>query len=150
MENTTMPTAATPVPSQVVTPEVFRAHDLPSEKLLNALYWIWDAFSRAHVPFFLVGQTAKDAMANKELTGDKVTVGTRRMEWVSGGRRILDAFAQPLEEDQNKATYEFEGTLVIVHVYDDHDCIMNTDSINYKYESFKVPNPYKTFEEIYG
>jgi hypothetical protein len=121
-----------------------------SEKLLNALYWIWDAFERANMPFFLVNQTAKDATNDHDLTGDKVEIGVRRLEWVSGGRRILDSFIQPIAEDTTKAEYNHEGVPVIVHIYDDHDCIINTDSKIYRHELFKLPNPYSAFEQIYG
>lgn len=120
------------------------------DKLLVALYWIWDAFERTNMPFFLVKQTAKDVMAHKNLTGNKVTVGVRRNEWISGARRILDAFIQPIDENENVALYEHQGVPIEVYVYEDHDCIINTDMIRYRHEEFKLPNPYSTFEQIYG
>lgn len=121
-----------------------------ADKLLQALYKIWDAFERANVPFFLVHQTAEDAMKQRDLTGDKVEVGVRRMEWISGGRRIIDGFITPVSEDKDAALYEFDGVPVIVHVYDDHECIIQTDMVRYRYEEFKVPNPYETFQKVFS
>lgn len=118
--------------------------------LLQALYKIWDAFERANVEFFLVGDTYYAAKANRDLTGDRVTVGIRKNEWISGGRRLIDAFITPVSETEDMALYEFEGVPVEVRVYKDSDCILNCDTINYRYESFKTPNPYSEFVKQYA
>lgn len=126
-------------------------HDIPHERLLKALYWVWDAFDRSMVDFFLINQTYKDARKNKDLSGDKLEIGIRRMEWVGGGRRLLDTFmGLPLEETPTVARYEYEGVPVLLHIYDDSDCITALDSLVYAREIFKIPNPYSKFEEIYG
>ena len=121
-----------------------------SQKLLDGLYWIWDAFERANVHFFLVGKTAEDAMANKELTGFEVEVGVRKNEWISGGRRIIDSFITPKEEEESVILYEHEDVPVVLKVYEDSDCIRQTDTIMYRYERFQVPNPMSKFKELYG
>lgn len=121
-----------------------------SEILLQALYYVWDAFERSNVPFFLTGQTAEDAMANKDLSGEIVTVGVRRVEWVSGGGRVFRTFmGEPISEDPGRATYRYENVPIYIGIYDDHDCIIGTDSINYRYETFRVPNPYSTFTQLF-
>ena len=121
-----------------------------SEQLLNGLYKIWDAFERANVEFFLVGQTYYDAKGNRDLVGDKVTVGVRKNEWISGGRRLIDAFIVPQHETEDLVTYEFEGVPVELRVYKDSDCILNCDTINYRHETFKTPNPYPEFVKQYA
>lgn len=155
MENTKIETVATPNQPQIdhITEDfqekVQAKHT--SEELLNALYWIWDAFDRANVQFFLVHQTAEDAMKNYDLTGDKVEVGIRRNEWVSGGRRLLDAFLDtPLTESDTTAEYVHDGVTILLHNYDDIPSIMQLNPIIYRNESFTVPNPYSEFKEIYG
>ncbi len=142
MENTTTVIANISEPQAPVSRE--------PQQLLNALYWVWDAFERAAVPFFLVGQTAQDVIANKDLSGDKVEAGIRKMDWISGAKRVLDVFITPKEETETHALYEFEGIPVVLHIYEDSDCIINTDSKVYRYETFKVPNPMSEFERIYG
>ena len=130
---------------------------IDSQELLDALYWVWDALERSSIPFFLVYQTYEDAKANRDLTGDKVEIGVRRNEWVSGGRRIMDAFITPATETDDEVIYHYKkvnssniSILVIVHIYDDSPCITSLDMIHYRYEEFYVPNPYKTFIEVYG
>jgi hypothetical protein len=121
-----------------------------AQHLLDALFWIWDAFDRANVKMFLVLQTAEDAMKGRELSGRSVDIGIRRMEWVSGGRRILDSFlGDPETETNDIATYTHNDTPVTLHIYDDDDCIINLDSITYKYEQFHIPNPYSRFKKLY-
>lgn len=143
------PIKVEPKPTQV-SPMFRDSVTVTSERLLKALYWIWDAFERANVPYFLTGQTAVDAMANKPLSGEKVTVGIREVEWISGGGRILRTFlGEPHYEDKRYAQYEFEGVPVFIEKYDDHECIIATDTIIYGYETFRVPNPYETFVKLF-
>lgn len=121
------------------------------QQLLDALYYMWDAFDRALMPYFLIHKTAEDAMKNRDLTGNKVTLGVRKMEWLGGSRRILEAFTgTPLTESDELVTFEHKGVPIELHLYDDHNCIIQTDMIRYRYEEFKVPNPYSEFEEVYG
>lgn len=121
-----------------------------ADKLLKALYWLWDGFERSNVPFFLTGQTYEDVVNDRDLSGNRVTVGVRRVEWVSGGARVLRTFiGEPTSEDAVRACYRFEGVPIDIEIYDDHDCIIGTDSVSYRYEVFKVPNPYETFKKIY-
>lgn len=147
------PVVAPPVGSP---PQVIQ-QAIDSQELLDALYWIWDAFERSSIPFFLIYQTYEDAKANHDLTGDKVEIGVRRNEWISGGRRIIDGFILPVTETDDEVIYHYKKVnssnqpiLVIVHVYDDSPCIKSLDMIHYRYEEFYVPNTYKTFLEIYG
>jgi hypothetical protein len=122
------------------------------QQLLDALYYIWDAFERSNMPFFLVWDTARQAILNADLRGDKVEVGVRAVEWRSGAKRIFDAFVnEPIEEESDTVTYEFHGVPVIVHIFEkDHECIVQTDMVRYRYEEFKVPNPYQKFIEVFG
>lgn len=154
----TKPLAVISVPKQILTleeveekhQEVVKLESLEADKLLKALYWVWDAFDRANVPYFLVYQTAEDVIAQKDLSGDRVTVGIRKPEWLGGGRRLLDAFlGNPIIEEDNYASYDHEGVPVIIHIFEDHECIQATDAVQYRYETFKVPNPYSTFTQVF-
>jgi hypothetical protein len=117
-----------------------------SQKLLSALYWAWEAFDRANVPMFLVGDTLKDAVKGHELTGSSIQIGIRKAEWISGGRRLLDTIlGLPEVEKDNHATYIYEQTPVHLYIFEDSSFVNNLDSINYKYESFRIPNPYIEF-----
>lgn len=127
------------------------AGNLPSAELLKALYHVWEAFDMCNVPYFLVGNTAECAIANRELSGSGIEVGIRRTEWVSGGRRLIDSFlGLPITENENVATYKHEGVPITLHNYEESECIRQLDYIRYEHEVFPIPNPFKQFKEIYG
>ncbi len=146
-----------PLQNISIKPVEQKPADRDPQDLLDALYWVWDAFDRSNVPFFLVHQTYEDAIKDRSLRGDKVEIGIRKNEWNSGGRRILENFIQPVKESETEALYEFRRVNsnevpvpVILHIYPDSPCITATNPIMYKYENFSVPNPYSEFIKIYG
>ncbi len=119
-------------------------------KLLEALYYMLDAFDRANMRFFLVGDTARSAIANKDLTGSHIEIGVRANEWRSGAKRILDDFAPPVKETDGGALYEYGGVPIMLITYPDSPEVMAPDMVRYRYEEFYVPNPFSSFEEMYG
>lgn len=123
--------------------------ELFHERLLEALYWIWDAMERGNMNFFVIGDTADSVINNKDLSGTKITVGVRRLEWNSGAKRIVDAFATPLTETDDKVTYEYEGVPVELYLFDDDPSITSPNQIIYHSEYFKFPNPYSKFQEVF-
>lgn len=123
---------------------------LSHQQLLSALYWIWDVMDRASMGMFLVYNTADAALKNRDLEGDMVHVGVRKLEWDAGGKRIIDALVQSEEDDGNLAKYTFNGVPIYVHIFNDHPVIRSTDQLMYEREFFKVPNPYKEFLEVFG
>lgn len=133
-----------------INPEAVVISDYSHDQLLQALYWIFDAFERPAMPFFVIGDTAKSVLEHKELTGDKITVGVRDMIWLSGAKSIFDTYIQPKEVDGDKYTYIADnGVPVEVHVFKDDVCISSPDSKMYYNEVFQLPNPYSRFEEVY-
>lgn len=121
------------------------------DQLIKALYYMWDAFDRANMRYFLVGDTAHAVKAQKELTGDGIDLGIRLMEWRSGAKNIFDTFAgQPITEEGDTLTYVHEGVPIRLHVYEpDDSCIIATDPVMYRNENFSLPNPLERFEEVY-
>lgn len=118
---------------------------IPHDQLLSALYWVFDFMDRALINFYLVGQTAQDVRANKLLSGDRVQVAVRKLEWESGARRIADAFATPLNDYGQSVEYEYNGVPVILHVLEDSTTLSGFDTAIYENEYFKFPNPYEQF-----
>lgn len=132
---------------QPIQPEKQFTH----EQLLSALYFIWDAFDRGPVEFFLVRDTAKQAKEGKNLSGNGIDVGVRKLEWISGGKRVMDNFTgQYLVKENNELSeYIWAHVPVRVHVYSDNECLASFDTIMYEHESFSLPNPYDKFVEKY-
>ena len=146
-------TKTLPVPH----PPIGTQEAIDSQELLDALYWMWDALERSSMGFFLIHQTYEDAKKGNPLTGDKVELGVRKNEWVSGGKRILDAFIKPTSETLTEAVYLYKKVnsknvpvKIIIHIYEDSPCITSLDMIHYMYERWSVPNPYSEFIKIYG
>lgn len=102
---------------------------------------------RALINFYLVGDTAQAVKARKDLYGDKIQIGVRRLEWESGARRIADAYALPKEDRETEVEYEFNGVPVILYVLEDSETLTNFDTALYNAEYFKLPNPYDQFEK---
>ncbi|HEX8965507.1 MAG TPA: hypothetical protein VF820_03700, partial [Patescibacteria group bacterium] len=55
--------------------------DLGHAKLLSCLYFVFDAFERSGLDFFLVKDTARKAKTEYMLEGDHIDVGLRKLEW---------------------------------------------------------------------
>jgi len=118
------------------------------QKMLQALYWIWDGFDRALMKMFVVGKTYDSVKNNKDLEGDKIEVGVRKLEWDSGSKNILDAFVgQPTSSSEDSVTYDYNGIPVIVHIYPEDTSITSLDTKMYFGENFCMPTPYSRFEK---
>ena len=127
---------------------------LPSEQLLAALYFIWDAAERGQLDIFLIGDTAKQVKADKDLEGDKITVGCRRNEWDSGQGRIAQTFIEhslgtKAVEVDNEVVYISAGVPIHIRLYEDNPTLKSFDIVFYRYETFNLPNPYTEFVEKY-
>lgn len=133
-------------------------YSYPPDKLMQALFWIWDAFERTNMGMFLVYETAECVLQNKDMTGDKITVGVRDLEWISGSTTILKAFTgNPVEISINTEENRFEvfkspfnEVPVYVYIFKAHPCITNTNQVFYRNEYFMLPNTYKEFINTYG
>ena len=123
------------------------------DQLMQALYWIWDAFDRASMGMFLVYNTATDAIQNKELRGDRVSVGVRDLEWISGSTPILKAFTEePIETTDKYVVFKnpFNEVHIYVYIFKSYPCIESTKELLYENEYFKIPNTYRKFIDIFG
>lgn len=119
---------------------------------MQALYWIWDAFDRSMMGMFLVGNTADRALNNLHMDGDRITIGTRRNEWNAGSKNILLAFTGlPINTTEKYVVFTnpFNDVPIYLYILEDDPCIINTQQILYANEYFKLPNPYRRFQEIY-
>ena len=118
------------------------------ELLLRCLYFLYDAFERPPMDFFLVRDTAKQAIAGEQLSG-YVEIGVRRNEWVNGSDILFMFFGEEhvktLNEDPNWIECEYNETPFIIRLYDENKCLAALNSIVYEYETFKLPNMFDIF-----
>lgn len=126
------------------------------DQLLAALMWVWDSFDRAGMIMLAIHDTAKHILDQSDLTGDGIDVAVRRLEWESGGKPILDAFLEhynmsyKMSDDGKLAIYDYMSVPIRVHILEENECLSNYDTIVYRMEHFKIPNPYEKFEQLYG
>src|ERR1035437_10572405 len=141
------------VPFPVIADIPKEVVNLPHELLLKTLFFFWDGFERSTLNFFLVKDTARQVMADKELEGDRLTLGIRKNEWVGGQQRIFKAFMEhekilprPVEHG---LLFNYEGVPVYLYIYDDNPCLDSLDIVFYENDTFNIPNPFDRFCELY-
>lgn len=122
------------------------AKEYPHDKLLQALYFAFDLFSRPNIPFFLLDDTARSAKDNQPLKGSQITVGIRDLEYQERSMSIMSAFCLPIEKDETHMRFEFEGVPILVKIIQNGGAMFTSlDNVHYYYESFNVPNPFDVY-----
>lgn len=128
--------------------------EFSSEALLDALFFFWDGFERANLNFFLVRDTLEQVVNGEDLHGDALSLGLRKLEWNGGGEGVFRAFMEhekvlPVGKAENYILARYKDVPVFLYLYEDNPCITGLDIVFYKYETFNIPNPWKTFRERY-
>ena len=79
-------------------------------------------------------------MADKELTGDRLTLGIRRNEWVGGQDRIFKAFMEhekiPHAIMEHGFRFKYMGVPVYLYIYDNNPCLDALDIVFYNNDTF--------------
>jgi len=125
-----------------------------TQDLLQALYFIFDAASRGQLGLFITGENAKQVKADADLQGDKLTLGIRRNEWISGQGRIFSEFLmhyfqKDIREEDGYLNIVYKGVPIAIKIYKENPTIIELNPVNYRYETFSLPNPLDEFLEKY-
>lgn len=127
--------------------------NLPHEQLLKALFFFWDGFERSTMNFFLVKDTARQVIADDILTGDRLTLGIRKLEWNGGQQRIFKAFMEHERilptRVENGLLFNYFDTPVYLFIYEENPCLTALDIVFYENDTFNIPNPFSVFNEKY-
>lgn len=126
--------------------------DLGHDRLLEALFFFWDAFERSNINFFLIRDTAKQVMAGSSLSGDRLTLGLRKLEWIGGQERVFKAFMEyekypPKNHGDNYMMFDYKGVPVYLYIYDENPALEALDVVFYQNDTFNIPNPMSVFEK---
>lgn len=160
MQTINRPLIPTTQPGEVITtkPEVIEkvndiVNEFTHEQLMRCLYFLYDAFHRAAVDFFLVKDTAKNALS-KHMLDTKIDVGVRRLEWSNDNKDMLFPFFEQervniIKQDDFRLDCTYQDIPFTIHIYDDNPCIKYLVPIVYEYEGFLVPNQFDVFEKEY-
>ena len=116
------------------------------EQLLAALYFILDHFSRSNTPFFLTGDTARAVKDSRLLSGNKITVGIRKLDFQDRMMGILEAFKTADEIGDKSIKYTYNDVPIEVQVIDDSsDLFTSLNQVMYQHDFFKLPNPFEKY-----
>jgi hypothetical protein len=135
----------------VETPQVTAPVSFTHSQLLEALFFFWDGFERSSMNFFLIRDTAKQAIALSDLSGDRLTLGIRRLEWDGGQERVFLAFIEQehitFEKIDKGFLFHYKGVPVYLYLYSDNTSITSLDVIFYANDTFNIPNPFERFDK---
>lgn len=127
---------------------VKKENSLSHDKLMKALYFISDLFSRPNIPFFLLDETAKAAKDNTDMKGDHITVGIRKVDDQYSNISIMNAFYGYKARDDKHIEYVYDDVPIIVKIIDSTDHMFtNLNTFMYQYEAFSLPNPFDKYWE---
>jgi len=160
MESQTTNTTFSVVNGKVVRPETAPPVVTPTtkvfthEQLLKGLYFIFDAFKRCSINFFLVRETAHNAMTEHMLEGDHLDIGIRKLEWVNDQKELLFPFFEQehveiVNDLPDIITCKWQDIPFTIHLYDDNLCTTALVPIVYEHEHWKIPNRFDLFEKDY-
>lgn len=152
METTTINTPHNTVPNITVKPPEPTVIDLGHDKLLSGLYFIFDAFERCGLEFFLVKDTAHKAMQERKLEGDHLDIGVRQLEWNNDQKDILFAYFDQERVEKTKdvpglVSFKWNDIPFTIHLYEDNPCVIALVPIIYENEHWKIPNQFVRFEK---
>jgi len=151
--DTTNVTQKTSQPQANVT-EKEKPIDLGHEKLLSCMYFIFDAFERCSIEFFLVRDTATKAKTEYMLEGDHIDIGVRSLEWQNDSKDLLFPYfdqehVTKIEEEADHMTFKWNDVAFTIHFYADNPCVTALIPIVYEHEHWKIPNRFDIFEKEY-
>ena len=127
--------------------------DIGHDRLLAALYKMWDGFDRSNILMFGIKDTGKAIHNQQNLVGDHLDIGVRKLEWLSGNKHVFDDFAAQyyhfVKEDANTIEYMVDDVPVFIHIFEDNPYVTQCDALIYENETFNLPNPYEEFVKEY-
>lgn len=131
-----------------------KIEDLGYSVLLSCLYFLFDAFERCGLDFFLVRDTAKKAKTSYMLEGDHIDIGVRQNEWANDQKDILFPYfeqehAEKISELPNEIVYKWNDVKFTIHIYPDNPLLLALVPINYEHEIWKIPNNFEEFDKQY-
>lgn len=117
------------------------------EQLLKALYFAYDLFERAQIPFMLLGDTAKAAKDGYLLSGDGIYIGVKETDWHESNIRVIEACYMADIVERGKVTYLHEGVPIYCSIIKDYNGY-SYDQRMYQREFFNFPNPFELINTL--
>ena len=119
--------------------------DLGHGPLLDAMYFLWDAFSRANMDFFPINDTFKNMDTQHMLEGDHIDVAIRQQLWNSDDKELIFIYLRDenidLENvDEHTLKLVYKDVPIYIHIVKDTEGNTNLVGFSYEHEMWKKPS----------
>ena len=117
------------------------------DQLESALIDADDLFARAAIPYFIIGNTAKQMVNREKLSGDGIDIGVRGNEVTGTGISTIKTLQPEVEITKDGFTYLWQDTPIRVHFVDSEDELFKRpDKVWHNAWEYNIPNPWKEYE----
>lgn len=120
------------------------------DQIESALLDVDDLFARVQVPYFILGNIAKQMVSNQNLQGDGLDVGVRRNELRPEVLSTINTFQHELKLNGNEDgfTYFWQGTPIRVTYLDPEDELFKRpDKVWHNAWEYQIANPWEEYEK---
>lgn len=122
------------------------ADQFPGDQLERAVMDAEDLMARIQTPFFVVGEIAKQMMANEKLSADGVDLAVRRNELTADRLSTLKSLEPNIEVTEQGFSYTWDGVPIRVKFVEaDNELYKRADRVWYNAWEYQVPNPFQEY-----
>lgn len=116
------------------------------EELYSAMRDGVDFLDGLHLPGFLLGDSARQAWDNVNLTGNEVTFGIKKAEFTDVVKSLMEALRPGVQINETGAEYFVGKVPVRVKIiHRKYEFLQNLDRKWYLYDEYLFPNPFEKY-----
>ena len=121
-------------------------------KLDDVLYWLEDTMMHCQMNYILFGDTAYSIYNNTFPKYNYISIGILEPDFHTFGRSMLQSITgvEDLTIETNKVKFKHDGIPVHIRIVrKDYPFLNNPQTITYKFDSYRIPNPFEDYWKIY-
>lgn len=118
------------------------------DQLNDALMDADDLMARAALPYFVVGETARQMKNGDKLSGDGIDLGVRKNEMVPTAISTINTHQPELKltGEEEEFEYYWQGVPIRVHIIDPEDGLFKrADQVWYNAWQYQIANPWEEY-----
>lgn len=119
-----------------------------TDQLESALIDVDDMLARAAVPYFIIGETAKQMVNREKLSGDGIYIGIRRNQLTPEVLSTINTHQPELKltGKEEGFSYLWQDTPVFVHyIEQENEYFVRPDHVWHNAWEYSIPNPFKEY-----
>jgi hypothetical protein len=122
------------------------ADQFPGDQLERALMDAEDLMARIQTPFFVVGEIAKQMVANERLTADGIDIAIRRNELTQDRLSTLKSLEPNIQVTEEGFSYTWDGVPIRIKIVEpENELFQRADRVWYNAWEYQIPNPFKEY-----